>query len=136
MKGKATSSFALLFVVGLILIVSASSCSKSSSTPSFIGTYYGVIGGTGGNADTIVITAGSSASSVIMLSHTSRGSVYTINGTVSGSSLTIPLQAYVYYGNNDTVQGSGGLSGSTLSINYTFSDSGHVNNYNYTGTKQ
>ena len=137
MKGKATSSFALLFVVGIILVVFATSCSKSSTTtPSFIGTYYGKIGGSLGNGDTIIITAGGSSSSVVMVSRTSIGSVYTIDGTVSGTALTIPLQAYTYYTATDTVQGSGTLSGSTLSINFIFSNASGVNNLNFLGTRQ
>jgi hypothetical protein len=131
-----TSISAALFSIAIVLAVFATSCSKSTSSPDFIGTYYGVIGGTGGNNDTIVITQGSSSSAILMASKTSIGSVYNINGTVSGSSLSIPLETFTLNATMDTVIGSGGLSGSTLTINYRFSNTSGVNNYTFTGTKQ
>lgn len=130
----------LIIITGAVLILLATSCSKSDSpsSTSFAGTYRGTLTtGLFSEADTIVITAGS-GSSVAMASKTGSGSTYNINGTTSGSTMTISSQS-VYVANLSdtyTVSGTGTLSGSTLVINYVFVSSGGGSvNLTFTGTK-
>jgi hypothetical protein len=142
MKEKVTKAFASitgLSIVGLILIMFAASCSKTTNpNAAFIGIYFGnETAGPNSYADTLTITAGSTSSAVILLAKTSLGSSYTINGTVSGTTLTLPYQTFNYYSMVDTLTtGTGALTGSNLTINYTIKTPTNSINWNYTGIKQ
>jgi hypothetical protein len=125
-----------MIAITIALVTLEYSCKKTeTNNTDFTGTYVGtLVTPYLSEGDTVIVSAGSSAAQVVMVSHTARGSVYTINGTVSGTTLNIPSQqVYVAsMGSTYTTTGGGGLSGTTLTINYSFSGT----NMTFTGARQ
>ena len=136
---KLSAATLSLILIAIALVTMTSSCSKSTTNANFAGRYSGTLAyGSFTEGDTVTIVNGSGLN-VTLTSKTNRGSTYDINGTVNGSVLNIPTQS-VYISSlseNVTVVGSGGLNGSALTLNYTFtSPSSLVTHWSFTGTKE
>lgn len=139
-KNKTTISKLYFIIVTVAIIVSAMSCSKSSTgnnTNVFSGTYYGsLVIGSYSEDDTVTIPSTTSVN-IVINSKTEQGSTYSINGTVSGTTVNIPSQQVYVTGLNSTytVSGSGSLNNnSALVLNYTFVGSS-TTHLTFTGTK-
>ncbi len=139
MKQKVFSTSVVLLSVAFVMVMFASSCSKSSNAnTAYVGTYIGssMITHIDTILDTISIAAGSSSNAVVLNAKTSAGTHYTFNGTVSGSNLLVASQSFQYGSLTDTITGTGTLSGSALQIDYTITEHGTPYAWQYNGTKQ
>ena len=106
-------------------IVTVSSCTKSKSDPAnkqFIGTYNG--NDCAGNSATITVNAGGSDNTISLPSSISGGTSCSkginVVGTISGNTVAFASQTFTdNCGNSATLSGSGGISGSTITLNLT-----------------
>lgn len=111
---------------------------KEPDRDKFLGTY-GVVENcpTFGTSNyDITITSSASAENAVIVNNFAGLPSLNVTGNVSGSNLTIPLQTVTVNGSAVSINGSGTLSGLSLTLTYTFSISGSGETCSMTCTKR
>jgi hypothetical protein len=123
-KMKISRKLLGLLLVAFVIVFDA--CEKTetdgpttSDRDKFIGNYASESTGPGGTRNfTLEVTGSASAPDQIKMVNFDGGNGTTIFASVSGSSLSIPSQMV----SGETYQGTGSISGKTLTINFSVDD--------------
>ncbi|MCB0581423.1 MAG: hypothetical protein KDD10_19190 [Phaeodactylibacter sp.] len=124
----------LFSLAAAILVLSAFGCKKDEELAriKFLGAYSVVetCGSGNDSYEIIIIESGSSDNAIVINNLYDFGE--SVSATVSGNSVTIPSQLL----SGITYSGNGTISGSTLTINFTVSDSVDSDNCNAICTRK
>lgn len=108
-------------------------CDPTATVSKFVGTFAGTeTCASGTDAYTITITSSSNEYTILVKNLYDAGTDFTLTASVSQGEITIANQTV----SGATVSGSGELSGSTLTINYTITVGVNSDTCTVTATKQ